>query len=452
MNIDKLTLLWSGAVIVWSRRRDERTPAGFVHECCSREFWRESNGRTRAELVLAFVLRPVMILLLAGYLTGRNGPQIKRRKGKGLLRQFVEQSRLALVDCILPPWYYIFELYDDDKRQRAAEYLNRFETKYFTYRFVRKYRSMPIGTTDTTALLSNKALFAQHCAAYGVAAIPAMIVAEGGRLTRGYRGEEATTLPQIDLFFKPLTGAGGRGAERWDYLHSTQQYRNIHGICRSEAELLEHLRALSRHESYVVRPRCLNRDEIADLSNGTLTTVRIMTCRNECDECEVTTAVFRMAQGRASVVDNFHAGGIVAPVDIHTGLLGYGVDGGKLGAGAHRFENHPDTGGRIAGRRLPGWQEVLDLACKAHSKAFADQVTVGWDIALTKEGPRLVEGNKGPCVDLLQRPHGEPLGNSRLGELLALNLRRAMKVKYSDSQALRRGQKGWLRGPSPGPL
>jgi hypothetical protein len=37
----------------------------------------------------------------------------------------------------------------------------------------------------------------------------------------------------------------------------------------------------------------------------------------------------------------------------------------------------------------------------------------------------LIEGNKGPDVDLIQRSHGVPLGDARLGELLAFNLRRA---------------------------
>jgi hypothetical protein len=38
--------------------------------------------------------------------------------------------------------------------------------------------------------------------------------------------------------------------------------------------------------------------------------------------------------------------------------------------------------------------------------------------------PRLVEGNKGPDLDLTQRSHVEPFGNARFGQLLAYNLRR----------------------------
>jgi hypothetical protein len=140
----------------------------------------------------------------------------------------------------------------------------------------------------------------------------------------------------------------------------------------------------------------------------------------------VTNAVFRMAQGRDSAVDNFHAGGIAAKVDIDTGELGRAVDGAMaMGCATGWCDEHPDTGGQILGRRLLCWQKILDLVRPAHTLAFADQVVVGWDVALVSDGPLLIEGNKGPDVDLIQRSHGVPLGDGRLGELLAFNLRRA---------------------------
>ena len=40
------------------------------------------------------------------------------------------------------------------------------------------------------------------------------------------------------------------------------------------------------------------------------------------------------------------------------------------------------------------------------------------------DGPRVVEGNSGPDIDLIQRPLRMPFGDSRLGELLAFHLNR----------------------------
>jgi hypothetical protein len=73
---------------------------------------------------------------------------------------------------------------------------------------------------------------------------------------------------------------------------------------------------------------------------------------------------------------------------------------------------------------LPFWRETLDLASRAHA-AFSDRVLIGWDVAILKDGPVLVEGNAGADVDIVERTHGEPLGDSRFGRLIAFHLRRA---------------------------
>jgi hypothetical protein len=85
------------------------------------------------------------------------------------------------------------------------------------------------------------------------------------------------------------------------------------------------------------------------------------------------------------------------------------------------LDAHPDTGAAITGRVLPLWDEVLALAAQAH-RAFADRTVIGWDIAITADGPVLIEGNSGPDVDLLQRPMRRGLGCGRLGELMAFHL------------------------------
>ena len=46
---------------------------------------------------------------------------------------------------------------------------------------------------------------------------------------------------------------------------------------------------------------------------------------------------------------------------------------------------------------------------------------VGWDIAFTEDGPRLIEGNKSPGVELDQKL-SFPWGNERFGQLLAYHL------------------------------
>jgi hypothetical protein len=62
---------------------------------------------------------------------------------------------------------------------------------------------------------------------------------------------------------------------------------------------------------------------------------------------------------------------------------------------------------------------------RAHA-AFSDRIVIGWDVALLKDGLQVVEGNGAPDLDIIQRTHREPLGNARLGQLLAFHLEQAL--------------------------
>jgi hypothetical protein len=414
----------SGAVLVWHFLPDDASPSTFIHRCFSREGWRESGLQQRLELCAGVLAWPFLMPAVIGVFTWFNGSWVKQKTGKGIARQMGEQLMLAARHSLLPPWYYIFELYEDEKRRRAGEYLQRFETKRFLYPFLRKYNGgLPVPAERSTVCLSDKALFADRCGAHGLPAVPPIMVIEDGRVVRS--AGDTATLPEIDLFVKMLRGTGGRGAERWEF-QSGRGYCDNTGRVFCAAELIEHLKALTvaKQRGCIVLARLVNHPEMSDLTNGALATVRAVTCRNERGEFEATNASLRMAQGRTSVVDNFHAGGIVAKVDLSTGEVGPATDGAMaLGPGRGWCEHHPDTGGQIVGRRLPYWRETLELACRAHTLAFPDHVVIGWDIGILADGPCLIEGNKGPDLDLVQKSHREPLGNAP-GELAHLGASR----------------------------
>jgi hypothetical protein len=195
---------------------------------------------------------------------------------------------------------------------------------------------------------------------------------------------------------------------------------------------MEHLVKLSMTEPYVGRLYVHNHPELAELSPGALSSIRVVTCLDENNRPEITHAVLRMARTPGIVVDNFHAGGIAAQVDLQTGVVGPATDLG-LSHTTRWWAMHPVTGARILGRHIPMWKEVADLVLQAHS-LFADQVVVGWDVAVLETGPALIEGNKSPDLDIVQRTGRGPIGNSRFGVLLAHHFRRALRTGQSSTE------------------
>ena len=121
-----------------------------------------------------------------------------------------------------------------------------------------------------------------------------------------------------------------------------------------------------------------------------------------------------MPVGRGEA-DNFNAGGIAAGVSERSTL---GVAVGK-DVRAGLFTHHPDTQARIEGVDLPYWQQMVDLALLAHER-LGGPCFVGWDIALTIDGPIVLEGNDKFGVDLAQMPQGQPLGRPSTQKLLLL--------------------------------
>ena len=141
----------------------------------------------------------------------------------------------------------------------------------------------------------------------------------------------------------------------------------------------------SLSDRFVVEPCLENCDKIKALHPGSLNTIKIVILQIH-QKPEVQTAIFRM--GNQTEVDNVHSGGIAAGVDIITGTV-------ITPARDKHFKSycyHPYTGEKIIGFEIPFWDDVVALALKA-SERTPQLKYVSWDIAVTKNGPVLIEGN-----------------------------------------------------------
>ena len=312
-----------------------------------------------------------------------------RRSKRPVFRQMIDQLRLYVRAGVLPPWYYIFELHDRPSSAHARNFIYRWESKAGVFRLFKegdRLRNRSSATRPRSPIFAN---------GRQVRTVPVLALASGGRIDQRADDVEFNR----DLFVKPNVGRGGKGAERWDYVGPN--YRGPAGEEIGRDDLFARLARRSLDEEIIVQPRIVNHAALEPLNNGALSTVRILTCLDESGQPEVVGAAMRMAIDGNHVVDNLHAGGIAAAVDLDSGTLGPASD---LGADASFgwVERHPGTGAQIIGSQLPMWEDVNGFAVRAHG-AFGDRMVVGWDIAITPDGPVLVEGNGAPDLDIMQR-------------------------------------------------
>jgi hypothetical protein len=96
-------------------------------------------------------------------------------------------------------------------------------------------------------------------------------------------------------------------------------------------------------------------------------------------------------------VDNACSGGFFVNVDLETGRLeGKGFQ--FLRYGREVFVEHPDTKVVLGGRCVPYFKEAINLVKAA--LALLPAKIVGWDVAVSEDGPVLVEANFRPMLTM----------------------------------------------------
>lgn len=141
--------------------------------------------------------------------------------------------------------------------------------------------------------------------------------------------------------------------------------------------------------------------EMAKFHMQSVNTVRVTTWYDKGTVQKVF-AVFRMGVGE-SVVDNAGAGGIIAAVDINTGVV---TSPGMREDGKLVCVTHPDTNELILGAQIPKWIELNELIDEV-VKVLPDQKWIGWDFALSNNGWVVVEANQSPSFVGIQMCTGK---------------------------------------------
>lgn len=140
-------------------------------------------------------------------------------------------------------------------------------------------------------------------------------------------------------------------------------------------------------------------EDISKLAPTALNTVRIFTQLRPDNTVDILGCRLRISVH--GITDNLAGGNVAAVIDPETGII--------IGKGVYSDitktdeEFHPVTNLRIPGTQIPYWQECLALVREA-ALVNTDNRSIGWDLAITSNGPDLIEGNREWCKLLYQLP------------------------------------------------
>ncbi len=161
----------------------------------------------------------------------------------------------------------------------------------------------------------------------------------------------------------------------------------------------ELLSVIENSDNDLIEEFILQHDALMNLSPSGLNTVRIFTQLNKDGKVDLLGCRLRITVD--SYVDNLAAGNIAAPIDCFSGVVnGVGVYSDIT---KNDEDRHPVTNVKIKGFQVPFWEESVAMA-KSAALMNTNNTSIGWDIAITNDGPELLEGNHNWCKLLWQLP------------------------------------------------
>lgn len=236
-------------------------------------------------------------------------------------------------------------------------------------------------------LMRDKFMFSQFASSLGMPAAKVLAICSPDTVRWPDSGEctaldDLPTVPglRIDGICKPADGIMGANI----FLLEVDSGRLF--IDGSEASVDDlRSRLTPRH---LLQARIVQHPEMSRLHARSVNTLRLVTF-NQNGTVVLFSAGLRIGAGGAPT-DNWSAGGILVAVDPELGVArGTGCMKPNFG---RRVSRHPDTGVEFDGFAIPDFNRAVAMAQQFH--AYLPGIhSIGWDIAITEDGPVFVEGN-----------------------------------------------------------
>ena len=178
------------------------------------------------------------------------------------------------------------------------------------------------------------------------------------------------------IIVKPIDGTWGNKIEKIEVINK-QLKRTFNRLLKNNQLLIEGV--ADQHK------------DIAKLHPDSINTIRVISLRNKYGVVSIIGAIIRMGVNH-NIVDNFHNGGIYAPIDKETGI----INGLATNKKEELIEIHPTTNIKLIGYQLPLWNKILNTTIEAHNM-IPELGYIGWDVFVNKNGKvGFIEANQYP--------------------------------------------------------
>ncbi len=196
----------------------------------------------------------------------------------------------------------------------------------------------------------------------------------------GYEKVEKFINEHDSVIRKPINGLGGANVEKIE----TKDIDNIKNFYEKLKE-----------DNCFLEEEVIQNKDWAKLNPKSLNTVRVVTYALN-GKSKVLFAVARIGSGK-SIVDNFHQGGVGVKVNTEIGCL----EGMAIDKANNESEYTNVTNVKVDGFKIPYWDEIVKMTCEA-ALVNENVNIVGWDVGIGENGPVIIEGNRGPGMDIIQ--------------------------------------------------
>lgn len=205
------------------------------------------------------------------------------------------------------------------------------------------------------------------------------------------------------IIIKPDTGSFGRDIEVFKYTNDDAAHNVFRRFSGDRAMICEEF--LQQHHL------------MAELNPSSVNTLRVVTILYE-GKVEIVSAALKTGGSADAFIDNMHGGGIGAQIDIESGIVTtFGTD-----YNFNTYIYHPVTGKQFIGFNIPHWDKVREFVIKGHLQ-IPQCLIYGWDIAITEEGPELIEVNNSPGPMLMQTMDQIPKGEKIIKMLKTIKIK-----------------------------